>query len=487
MLRRLPFAVGLLLSVATWSCFVTAQSSPTLLVQAPPAAQEPGKTQIPSPATQAPVTPNPQAAPNPEASNAQAAPNSQAPVVITLRDALQRAGNLDPTYRIALTEAGIAHEDHVQARAALLPGVSENTQYLYTEGTGTATPKYIANNAVHEYVSQGNAHEVVSGAQFADFNRTAAAAAVARAKADVAARGLVATVVKTYYAEVVARRKYANAQLAADEARRFLDLSQKLEQGGEVAHSDVIKAQLQANEANRTLREAQLEMDRSHLELAVLVFANFNQDFSTVDDLRLPPPLPPMQEVEQQAKTKNPELYAAMQTVRAAGYEVLAARAEYLPSLTLDYFYGIDATHFAVNTPTPDGSIRNLGYSASATLNIPIWNWGATHSKIRQSELRREQAQVELSAAQRKLLADLKTLYAEADAAKIELEVLQQSADLAAESVRLTDLRYQAGEATALEVVDAQNSLVLARNNYDDGQARYRLAIANLQTLTGVF
>jgi len=418
---------------------------------------------------------------------ATASADSHAPMVITLQDALQRARKLDPTYRSALTDAGIAHEDHAQARAALLPSVSENTEYLYTEGNGTSTPRYIANNGVHEYVSQGNAHEAISGAQFADYTRTSAAAAAARAKAEVVARGLVATVVQTYYAEVVGKRKYANAQLAADEAKRFLDLSQKLEQGGEVAHSDVIKAQLQANDANRALREAQLAMDKAHLDLAVLVFPNFNQNYSTVDDLRLPPPLPPMQEVEQQAKTKNPGLYAAMQTVRAANYAVLSSRAAYLPTLTLDYFYGIDATHFAVNTPTPDGPIRNLGYSASATLNIPIWNWGATRSKVKQTELQRDLAQTQLSAAQRKLLADLQSLYAEADAAKIELEVLQQSADLAAESVRLTDLRYRAGEATALEVVDAQNSLVTARNNYDDGEARYRLAIANLQTLTGVF
>ena len=413
--------------------------------------------------------------------------DSQAPLVVTLHDALQRARKLDPTFRSALTDAGIAREDHVQARAALLPNVSENTEYLYTEGNGTSTPRYIANNDVHEYVSQGNAHEVISGTQFADYTRTSAVAAAARAKAEVAARGLVATVVQTYYAEVVSKRKYANAQLAANEAKRFLDLSQKLEQGGEVAHSDVIKAQLQANDANRALREAQLAMDKAHLDLAVLVFPNFNQNYSTVDDLRLPPPLLPMQELEQQAKTKNPNLYAAMQTVRAANYAVLSSRAAYLPTLTLDYFYGIDASHFAVNTPTPDGPIRNLGYSASATLNIPIWNWGATRSKVKQTELQRDLAQIQLSAAQRKLLADLKSLYAEAEAAKIELEVLQQSADLAAESVRLTNLRYQAGEATALEVVDAQNSLVTARNNYDDGEARYRLAIANLQTLTGVF
>jgi len=416
-----------------------------------------------------------------------AAPNSNAPVVITLQDALRRARNLDPTYRTALTAADVAHEDHVQARAALLPSVTYNNQFLYTQGNGTPAARFIANNGVHEYISQGNPHEVISAAQFADNSRTAAAEVAARANAEVAARGLVATVVKTYYAEVVAKRKYANAQLAADEAQRFFDLSQKLEQGGEVAHSDVIKAQLQANDAKRALREAELAMNSSHTELAVLVFPDFNQNYSTVDDLRLPPPLPPMQEVEQQAKTKNPQLYAAMQAVRAAGYEVRASQAAYLPTLTLDYFYGIDANHFAVNSPTPEGPIRNLGYSASATLNIPIWNWGATRSKVKQSELRREQAQVELSAAQRKLLGDLRTFYAEAEAAKIELDILQQSADLAAESVRLTNLRYRGGEATALEVVDAQNSLVAARNNYDDGEARYRLAIANLQTLTGVF
>ena len=62
---------------------------------------------------------------------------------------------------------------------------------------------------------------------------------------------------------------------------------------------------------------------------------------------------------------------------------------------------------------------------------------------------------------------------------------LQSSADLAAESLRLTNLRYQGGEATVLEVVDAQNTLTQARNAYSDGQLRYRNALANLQTLTG--
>jgi len=74
----------------------------------------------------------------------------------------------------------------------------------------------------------------------------------------------------------------------------------------------------------------------------------------------------------------------------------------------------------------------------------------------------------------------------EAQTAQIQLDSLKQSALLAQESMRLTLLRYQSGEASVLEVVDAQTTLMQARNALDDGLARYRLARANLQTLTGV-
>ncbi len=94
---------------------------------------------------------------------------------------------------------------------------------------------------------------------------------------------------------------------------------------------------------------------------------------------------------------------------------------------------------------------------------------------------------MELSAAHRQFLADLQSFYDEADAARAEMESLRAAAQLAAESLRLTTLRYQAGEVSVLEVVDAQNTLTSARNAFDDGEARYRVALANLQRLTGTF
>jgi outer membrane protein TolC len=414
---------------------------------------------------------------------------SNAPLTLTLQDALQRAKKNNPEYRSAVTEFGLAKEDRVQSRAALLPSVNYNGAFVYTEGNGTAGARFIANNGVHEYISQGNVHQEFSLANIADYRRSSAAEAVARARSEIAARGLVVTVVQAYYGFVVAQRKYSTEQQATTEAQRFLDISQKLEHGGEVAHSDVIKAQIQSNQQQRDLQEAELEMNRSRLELAVLVFPDFNESFSVVDDLQMPEPVPSFPEVQAAAANKNPELRAALAALQQANQEVKVAWNGFLPSLAVDYFYGIDANHFAVNgiDPATGLPVRNLGYAATATLQLPIWNWGANRSKVKQADLRREQARVELSFTQRQLLAKLQTLYNEAQTARAELESLNRSAELAAESLRLTTMRYQAGESTVLEVVDAQNTLTQARNAFNDGQVRFRVSLANLQTLTGSF
>jgi outer membrane protein TolC len=434
-------------------------------------------------AQEAPAPANP--APTKEAQ--QGTPATSPALRLTLQDALARARKNSTQFQSALTDAGLAREDKIQARDALLPSVNYNTQALYTESNGPGNPvRYIANNSVHEYISQGNVHQILDLASISSFRRASAAAAVARAKAEIASRGLVVTVVQSYYAVAAAQQKLQSAQKAADEGERFFKLTQDLEHGGEVAHSDVIKAELQLQERRRQLLEAQLAFLNSRLDLAVLIFPDFNDNYEVADDLHSAVPLPTLAEVQQRAARDNPDLGAALAAVREAGSGVTGARAGYLPSLALDYWYGIDAPRFAANSVINGQKLSNLGSSASATLSIPIWNWGATQSRIKQAELRRSQAQRELSLAQRKLLAEIRSLYAEAETALNELAGLNRSAELAAESLRLITLRYKDGEATVLEVVDAQTTNALANSAYQDGAVRYRVSLANLQTLTGV-
>lgn len=410
-------------------------------------------------------------------------PERPDPVRLTLQDALHRARRTNVTYQGAVTEARLAQEDQKQAVAGLLPSVNYNNSAIYTQGHGVDhSVRFIANNAVHEYLSQGNVHEVLDVAGFADARRASAAAAAARARAEVASRGLVVTVVQSFYAAAAAERKLEAAQRAADQGEGFLKLTQDLEHGGEVAHSDVIKGELQVNDRRRQLQEAKLARLNARLDLAVLIFPDFNDNFELVEDLHASVPLPALAEVEARAARDNPDIRAALETAKAAGHAVFAARAANLPPLSLDYFYGIDATHFATRT---DG-VSNLGSSAVVTLNIPIWNWGATQSRVKQAELQRDQTKRELSLAQRKLLAELQSLYAEAQTASDALTSLERSAELGAESLRLITLRYKNGESTVLEVVDAQNTALTSNTAYQDGAVRYRVALANLQTLTGV-
>ena len=408
---------------------------------------------------------------------------TRAPVTITLQDAINRAQKIEPVFYAAQTDLGLAHQGRVQARAAFLPSLNQTTGFIYTQGNRTDPGIFIGANGVHEYISQAVVHQSLAVADFAEYRRTGAMEAVARAQAEIARRGLTVTVVQAYYGFVAAQRKYATAQQGATEAARFFGISQKLENGGEVAHSDTVKAELQYEQQKRDFQEAEHQMVKARLDLAVLVFQTFNQDFTVVDDLQLAPPLPTFPEIQDLAGKSNPQLKAVQESLRASDQEVWVTKGGLLPALSVDYQYGIDAARFATRT---DGT-SNLGYGVAATLQIPIWDWGANISKVKQANLKQKQAKVMLSAAQRELIANLRSFFAEARLARDQTETLSHSADLAAESLRLTTFRYQGGEATVLEVVDAQNSLVLARNAYDDGQARYRVALANLQTLTGNF
>jgi outer membrane protein TolC len=411
------------------------------------------------------------------------APSGQ-PLTITFADALQRARQYGIDLQTANIAALLAREDRIQAKAAFLPQTQQVNQFIYTEPNGTPSGVFVPNDGPHVYYIYAQAHEDWSPAKRAEYHRTLAAEALAQAKADLAARGLFGTVAQDYYGLAIAQRKLANALESLRDAQAFQDITQKQETGGEAAHADVIKAQLQTQQRQRDVSDAQLAIDKARLTLAVLLFPDFQQNFAVVDDLEQLPALASLDEVQSQVLAKSPELRVAQATIRQEESGISAARAAYLPVFSFDYFFGIEANQIAIYN---QDHLRNLGSSVQAGMTIPLWNWGATQSKVRQAQLRQQQAKLELSFAQRQLLTNVNSSYREAQLAQAQLNSLRNSLDLSRESLRLTNLRYQAGEATALEVVDAQSTLAAARNALDDGLSRYRLALATIQTLTGNF
>jgi outer membrane protein TolC len=321
--------------------------------------------------------------------------------------------------------------------------------------------------------------------------RATAAEAAARARLEIAQRGLVVVVTRNYYALISAQRKYASAQQAVQQAQRFFNFAQQQERLGQVARSDVVKAEITYRQQNQALDEATLAMDDARLTLAVLLFPVFNENFTVVDDMQSAPPLPPFDDVRAMAEKDNPDLRAADQLLAAASADVRLSKSAFFGNIVVDAVYGIEANEFALHSvPAADpalGVLPNLGYAVTVNLTVPIWDWGAIRSKLRQSQVRQRQAQLTLSQTQRQLVSNLYSMYNEALTARDAVGNLRRASELAAESLRLIGLRYQAGESSALEVVDAVNTSVQTHNAADDAEARYRVAIAQLQTLTGSF
>jgi outer membrane protein TolC len=417
-------------------------------------------------------------------------------VLVSLQDALERARKNDAPFLAALGDAKIAREDRVQARSAMLPSISDSTQYLNTQGTGVHNipeGRFVTNDGVHVYRQWAVLHEDLSPNTYllTGVHRAQAAESIAKAKAEIAGRGLAVTVTKTYYALVAAQRRYATTQQALDQSKRFFTIAQDQERAGQAAHSDVVKAEIQYRQQEQAFDESQLAVENARLDLAVLIFPSLSENFSVVDDLDSAQPLLGFAEAQSMAGKQNPDLRVASETVSQANLEVKAAKAAFLPSFLIDTDYGIEANSFALKsvwaTHPELGHVPALGYFLTASMSFPVWDWGSLRSKLHQTEIKQEEARISLSQAQRVMLGNLYSFYNEASVARAAVDSSRRTADLAAESLRLTNLRYQAGESTALEVVDAQNTVTSARNAYDDSQVRYRLALANLQTLTGNF
>jgi outer membrane protein TolC len=405
------------------------------------------------------------------------------PLTIDLPSALERSRAWSPQFLAASLAAASAKEDRIQAKTALLPTLNAFNGYLYTQGNGTDTGVFVANNGVHIYDEQMTVHaDVLSVQKQAQYRATLAAEVAAKARQDVAGRGLASTVIQNYYGVVSALRHRLNARRSLNDAMQFEDLSSKQERGGEVARADVVKAQLQRRQRERELNEADLNVEKAKLALAVLIFQDLTQAYDVVDDLKPDAPVPPPDQSRQASFATNPDVRVAEAALNQADYQVKAARGEYIPFLSVASFSFINSTVLALHDP--EGN-RNIGSVVQATVTVPVWNWGATRSRVRQSQIAQRQAQNDLNFARRQIEANLNGFQLEAQASRAQVAQLDDQRRLAEESLQLTNLRYQSGEATALEVVDAQTTASDARNGYDDGLARYRLALANLEVLMG--
>lgn len=406
------------------------------------------------------------------------------PAVLTLDEAVRLALGQASLYEQAKLNERIAAEDVRQAQASFLPRVVSPLSIVYTTPSSGATkePSFIAANAVGEYLGlAGVAGELdVVGRLRAGLRRSRALLEAAHAGTEVARRDLVQAVTENYYglALAAARRRAAGQALAA--AEEFERITGLLVDGGEVAQIDLLRARLQTASRRDEMEQARGNEAAAADLLRSIIGYDFNTAISVIDLLTM---VPDQKEIDRYAMATiatRPEFAQFDALRRAAEQEIGLARSDRRPQLVYSINGGFDS-----DTVRSAMIREHLGGVLSIGLTIPIFDWGSSKSRERQARLRIQSVETDRALSRRVFAQQFNTAHSQAVSAMIRYRIVSSSIADAEKNVATSIARYRAGEASIIEVTDAQSTLASQRAALAQALFDFQVSAARLKTAAG--
>lgn len=180
----------------------------------------------------------------------------------------------------------------------------------------------------------------------------------------------------------------------------------------------------------------------------------------------------------EEAFNRRPELYRAIQNERAAQARVAFERKGNRPNLAVSagFVYQPDLAGLAVQTKT---------WSLVANLAVPIWDGGVARARTRQARADVDSARAELEAARDTVTEEVKRSLLDLEDAAERRRSAGANTVQAREALRIARVRYNAGLAPPVEIIDAEAALAQARTNEVNAAYDYVAALANLNRSLG--
>jgi cobalt-zinc-cadmium efflux system outer membrane protein len=279
---------------------------------------------------------------------------------------------------------------------------------------------------------------------------------------------------RSYDSLLVAIRHREDFKLTRDLAADFLKKTQARFEGGTVPRLDVIRARVALAQAENDLIASERDVSVAADALDRLIGAPVGTPVVPGDTLAIPPPLPPLELLLGDAQRDRPEL-AQLTSERASARATTTLSREYwLPDLAIgaQRDYG----------PGGSGALFSAGFS----LPVPFFHWSHAKGEIAEN-VHRER---ELSATNRDFLAqvaqDVRAAYASASTALRQAVYLRDELlPSAREAYRVASVSYTLGGSSALDVLDAQRSLIDAQTQFADALAAANSSRADLALAVG--
>lgn len=386
------------------------------------------------------------------------------------------------TLRMAQFDELSAEQDVKQARAAMLPQFSMPLTYWGTTPSTVRAPdepltfSFVSASAINESIGALSTTGTidVAGKLRAGLRRARALLVAAHAGTLAARRGLALETIDAYYGLVLARQKRRLADETLALAANFVAVTEEQLKLGLAAESDVLRARSAAHSRRDELSQTQLAESVAMSQLRVLTGIDYKTHIAVVRLTENVPQIGDFLSYHEDLVLTRPELTQLEAQRRAAFEDASAARRELRPQLTYTLNGGFDAANFK-----PLG--RYSGGAAIVTLNIPIFNFGASKSRETQALLRARSLDAQREVAVRGLKQEFYAARAGALSALDRIKEADQAASAAQENLRLVYAGYREQKATLLEVIDAQSNFSSTRNEYYQAIADYHSVRARLE------
>jgi cobalt-zinc-cadmium efflux system outer membrane protein len=279
--------------------------------------------------------------------------------------------------------------------------------------------------------------------------------------------------VQAYDALLVAERHAQDLAEAKRLSDDFLQKTQARFNAGTAAKIDVIKAQVEVAQAENDLIANERDVANARAALNRLLGRVLGASVQMADTLTVPAAPPSLEMLEQHALVQRPEV-RSMEAQRAGARMATSLAGQYwLPDLSI----GVQRD-FVRGIPTP--------YETDIGFSFPLFFWQHRSGEVAESQ----HHEMELAATSRDLEAqvsqEVESAHAAASTALRQVLYLRdQLLPEARDAYRIASTSYALGGSSALEVLDAQRTLLDAQSQYTDALGAANDARSQLELAVG--
>lgn len=404
------------------------------------------------------------------------AASAASPLELTLAQSIQLALENNVTLKAAAGQRLAAVAKVEEVKASVKPKVSASGSY--TRLSSSVLTPVIAEGSPNSYSLGLSVSQLVYSGGALQAAVKAAEASLDAADLDLESRrqDVVVQVASAYYGLLVSERLADIAAEAVENAEAHLAVVKAAYEAGTVLKTDVLRTEVAAGQARQNLIKAQGGRNLARTGFLMAVGLPAETEVKLVEPGVSPATVPAFADVLNKAYAKRPDLASARAQVALGAAGVAQAKAGLRPTVTLVASENLQGSELA-----------DLSDSWMVTLNASytVFDWGAAKARLAQAEANARGLELRVKGLQDQILVEVQQAYQALLEARERIPVAETNVTQAKENLSITQIRYEAGLATTVDVLDSQMLLTQSESAYVQAVFDYDLALAKLAKASG--